>query len=217
MDEDADLERTCIVTRERREPADLIRLVASPDGVATPDLKRKLPGRGAWVSARAEIVARLNDKQLSRALRRPTTVPPDLAGTVERLIRRDALQALSLAKKAGCVTTGFDKAAAVAASGRAIALLHAREAAENGRRKLEGAARGRVPALAPFEGAEMDLALGRIHVIHAALTVGAVSEACLTRCRFLLAYRGEGGDGVRAGAAIEDMAGPNAAAGSKAE
>ncbi|MBN9061452.1 MAG: RNA-binding protein [Rhizobiales bacterium] len=217
MDEEIDLERTCIVTRDKRDPAELIRFVASPDGVATPDLKRKLPGRGAWVAARADIVARLNDKQLSRALKRPTTIPPGLADTVERLLRRDALQALALANKAGRVVTGFDKTAETAAAGRAIALLHAREAAENGRRKLDGAAKGAVPTLSPFESAEMDLALGRIHVIHAALTVGAVSDACLTRCRLLLAYRGEGGDGVRAGAAIEDKAEPIAAAGSKAE
>jgi len=99
VDEEIDLERTCIVTRDKRDPAELIRFVASPDGVATPDLKRKLPGRGAWVAARADIVARLNDKQLSRALKRPTTIPPGLADTVERLLRRDALQALALDRR----------------------------------------------------------------------------------------------------------------------
>lgn len=214
--EDIDLERFCIVTRETRDPSELVRFVRAPDGTATPDLKRKLPGRGAWVTARADILARATAKAFSRALKAETKLPSDLAGQVERLLLRDALQALSLANKAGRVVAGHDKVAEALAAGRAAALLHAREAAANGRRKLDGAARG-VAVLAPFDGAEMDLALGRIHVIHAALTVGAVSDACLARCRFLLAYRGESGDGFRADAAMEDRAGPMAATGSKAE
>lgn len=216
-DGELDLERSCIVTRQAREPGELIRFVCAPDGTVTPDLKRKLPGRGAWVSARADIVAKATAKMFSRALKREAKLPSDLSALVERLLRQDALQALALANKAGCVVAGFDKAAEAVASGRAAAILHAREAADNGRRKLAGAARGKIAFLAPFASEEMDLALGRIHVIHAALTVGAVSDACLGRCRCLLAFRGESGDGICAGDAIEDRAGPTAAAGSKAE
>lgn len=215
--EEIDLERFCIVTRETRDPSELIRFVCAPDGSVTPDLKRKLPGRGAWTTARADIVARATAKMFSRALKREAKVPSDLADLVERLLRRDAIQALSLANKAGRVVTGHDKVAETVTAGRAIALLHAREAAENGRRKLNGAARGAIAILTPFDSEEMDLALGRIHVIHAALTVGAVSDACLARCRFLLAYRGESGDGFRVDAAMEDRTGPTAATGSKAE
>ncbi|WP_342359757.1 RNA-binding protein [Terrarubrum flagellatum] len=216
MDGDVDLERSCIVTRETRDPSELIRFVRAPDGTATPDLKRKLPGRGAWISARAEIISRATPKAFSRAFRAETKIPDDLAGLVERLLRQDALQSLSLANKAGRVVTGFDQALEAVQKNRAVAVLHAREAAENGRRKLQGASRGAIEALAPFESGEMDLALGRIHVIHAALTVGAVSDACLSRCRFLLAFRGESGDGARIGEAVTE-AGPGAQAGSKAE
>lgn len=214
---DIDLERSCIVTRAERDPSELIRFVASPDGIVTPDLKRKLPGRGAWVTARADVVAKATAKLFARALKRQVETPSDLAGLVETLLRRDALQALSMAHKAGGVVIGFDQVEAALASRRAIAVLHAREAAENGRRKLQGAARGAIPLLSPFASAEMDLALGRIHVIHAALTVGAVSDACLARCRLFLAYRGESGDDARVTQAGQDMAEPKASAGSKAE
>ena len=45
------LERLCVATRLVKPVDELIRFVVSPDGVLTPDLKRKLPGRGVWVTA----------------------------------------------------------------------------------------------------------------------------------------------------------------------
>ena len=43
-------ERLCAVTREVKPVDDLIRFVVGPEGVV-PDLKRKLPGRGLWITA----------------------------------------------------------------------------------------------------------------------------------------------------------------------
>ncbi len=50
-------ERTCIVTRVAQAPEAMIRFVRGPDGTVVPDLRGKLPGRGAWVSAKRETVA----------------------------------------------------------------------------------------------------------------------------------------------------------------
>ena len=44
-------ERLCIVTRRVRPVGELIRFVAGPDGSVVADLKRRLPGRGVWVTA----------------------------------------------------------------------------------------------------------------------------------------------------------------------
>lgn len=41
--------RTCVGCRRRRSPADLIRIVRSPDGSLL--VGRTLPGRGAWLCA----------------------------------------------------------------------------------------------------------------------------------------------------------------------
>ena len=51
-------ERTCIVTRETKDTSELIRFVKGPDGSVVPDLKRKLPGRGVWVSGNKSCVAK---------------------------------------------------------------------------------------------------------------------------------------------------------------
>ena len=47
----------CIVTRVVKDEAELIRFVRSPDGTAVPDLARKLPGRGVWVSLDRAVLA----------------------------------------------------------------------------------------------------------------------------------------------------------------
>ena len=48
----AGVERLCVATRRTRPVDDMIRFVVGPDGMLTPDLKRNLPGRGVWVTAR---------------------------------------------------------------------------------------------------------------------------------------------------------------------
>ena len=58
--------RTCIATRETRGVEGMIRFVAAPDGMVTPDLKRKLPGRGVWVTATQEAVTEAVRKKALR-------------------------------------------------------------------------------------------------------------------------------------------------------
>ena len=49
--------RMCAVSREVRGIDELIRFVVTPQGEVIPDLKRKLPGRGLWISASRRTVA----------------------------------------------------------------------------------------------------------------------------------------------------------------
>ena len=49
-------ERTCIVTRRKASPDDMIRFVVGPDATVVPDIRHKLPGRGVWVTASEPIV-----------------------------------------------------------------------------------------------------------------------------------------------------------------
>src|SRR5258706_6362 len=63
-------ERLCVVTREVKPIDEMIRFVVGPDLAVVPDLKRKLPGRGVWVSARRDIVAAAAKRRaLGRAFR----------------------------------------------------------------------------------------------------------------------------------------------------
>jgi uncharacterized protein len=199
-------ERTCIVTREAKPASALMRFVLGPEGVVVPDLRNKLPGRGAWVTPTASAVGdAVRKRAFSRAFKTDAKVAPTLVDEIDAALVRDLKGALALANKAGAVVTGFGKVESAIGSGGVAALLHAKEAAEDGRRKLAGALRKREGALISgtsifddLPGDDLDVALGRVHVIHAALLAGPGSEGCLARWRRLRRFRG-----------VDDGAGPS--------
>lgn len=208
-------DRTCIVTRETREPDGMIRFVAAPDGTVVPDLKRNLPGRGCWVVAEKALVRKAAERNLfARALKAPVTARAELADLVDSLMATATLGTLGLARKAGAVALGATKVEATIRSGKAVAVLHANEASPDGIRKIVAArnavahASGQmVPAFQLFSENEMSLALGATNVIHAVLLGQGAGEAALKRVRMLAAYRGAIHEDTASAAAVaaEDM------------
>ena len=176
----------CLVTREVRPVAELLRFVADPDGRIVFDRKRSLPGRGVWVTAEKDRVAEAARRNLfGRALKTKIDVPNDLADIVADQMRAAVVSALSLARKSGALITGFDTVADALKKGRVTALLHAAEAGADGVAKLQSLARQRkagdrpITAVQWLGGAELSLALGRPNVIHAALLAGRASHHAL--------------------------------------
>jgi uncharacterized protein len=189
-------ERTCMVTRAKALPQDMIRFVVGPAAAVVPDIRRNLPGRGVWVLCCADIVARaVKSQAFSRGFKMKVTASPDLAVEIETELTRDCLQALSIANKAGQVVTGFAKVEVAIASGAISGLVHAAGCSADGVRKLRQCLRrrfgddGAKPWIGLFRSEELDLALGRTNVTHAALAEGAASEGFLDRCRRLQLYR----------------------------
>jgi len=185
----------CIVTRQVRPVDELIRFVLDPGGAVVADLRHRLPGRGVWVSADAGSVAEAEKKRLfARGFKQAVKVEPGLADRVGERLTDAALGALSLARKAGELVLGFAKTEAALASGEAIAVIHAAEAAEDGVRKLDAAIRRRPPEAPPVAvirslGAEqMGLALARPNVIHAALLAGRASTNVISQVAALARY-----------------------------
>ncbi len=188
-------ERSCVVTRVVREEAELIRFVAAPDGTLVADLALRLPGRGVWVTcSRAYVEEAVQKGAFSRGLKQQVRPPEALAGQVEALLGRRALEALSIANKAGEVVTGFFKLESALEKGQIVALLHAQEAANDGRDKLDRRFRAAKPeAPAPiglFSIEELSLALGRPNVVHAGLKGGGASRKLLREVRRLGLYKG---------------------------
>ena len=189
-------DRLCIATRSVRPVDDLIRFVAGPDGLV-PDLKRRLPGRGVWVTARRQTVLEaVRRGAFKRSLKSDVRVPADLPDLVDRLMHRAALDALAIAQKAGEVVCGFAKTEAAIGRNELSALLHASEASRDGLAKLAAAVKRRHSGMADnllrihsFSSADLDLALGRANVVHAALLAGRAGETFLTRWRELERFR----------------------------
>src|SRR3981189_508925 len=102
--------RMCAVTREVRPIDELIRFVVAPSGEVIADLKRKLPGRGLWVSLSQRAVAEaVRRHQFGKGFKREVRVAPTLAADTEALLVRFAIEALAMAAKAGQVVSGFSK------------------------------------------------------------------------------------------------------------
>ncbi len=195
--------RMCAVSREQKPLSELIRFVVSPAGEVVPDVKRKLPGRGLWVSASREVVAEaVRRHQFSKGFKRDVRVAPTLPADTENLLAQSAVEALAMAAKAGQVVSGFAKVegALTARSGRAAvqALIHAADGAGDGIRKLNALARqnagneagtAEFPTITALTSAELDLALGRSNVVHAALLAGPASKTFLSRSQILVRYR----------------------------
>jgi len=190
-------ERCCALTRKVMPVDELIRFVVGPDGAVVPDVKRKLPGRGLWIAATGAAVSEaVRRNAFARGFKRQVRAAPDLTAETERLLERAALDALAIAGKAGGVVAGTAKVADALAGDDVLALIHAGDAAADGRRKLDALLHRKTPGksretviIETFSGQQLDLALNRPNVVHAALLAGAGSETFLARVRRLERFR----------------------------
>lgn len=167
-------DRRCIVSGASLTDAQLIRFALGPDGVVTPDVAAKLPGRGAWVRADRDSVALAGKKgAFARAFKTAVKVPDDLVGLTEKLLARRCLDMLGLATRAGALAVGATQVEKATRAKPSFLLIEAADGAEEGREKLMSLHIGLwgapPPAAACFTAAEMGVALGRERVIHASL------------------------------------------------
>ena len=190
-------ERTCALSRELKPVSKMIRFVLGPAGEVVPDVKRKLPGRGIWITAsRAAIDDAARRNVFARGFKRDVRVAGDLAARTDQLIERAAIDALAMAGKAGAVISGFTRIEAAIGRDEIRALLHAADAGDEGKRKLDAALHrettgksSEIVVIDAFTGAQLDLALNRPNVVHAALLAGPGSETFLTRAARLRYFR----------------------------
>jgi len=192
-------ERKCVVSGEQRPLSDLIRFVVGPGETVVPDLKRRLPGRGAWVVCRRDVLERAVQKgYFARAFKRQVKVDPQLSQMVEDLLKQDALARLSLANKASAVVAGFSKVERALESDHVAGLLHGSDASDDGCRKLDGkflknlgeaGTEGRIARC--FNVDELSLALGRSNVVHAAVIEVKSARALLDAVARFDAFRAD--------------------------
>jgi predicted RNA-binding protein YlxR (DUF448 family) len=187
-------ERRCIVSHETGSGANLVRFALSPDGVVTPDVAAKLPGRGAWVSANRASIDQAGKKgAFARAFKAQVKVPDDLANTVETLLLRRCLDLLGMARRAGAIAIGATQVGAAIRAKPVFVLIEAADGAEEGREKLMSlhiGLWGRPPAaVGCFSAEELGVALGRERVIHACLLQERLAEAWAAEIGRLAGFR----------------------------
>ena len=193
MREGSKPERTCILTRRKGTRDELIRLALGPDGTVAPDVRARAPGRGAWIGvARAELDEANAKGKLKAALQRAfktadISVPSDLGERTEAALRQVALDRLGMEARSGNLVHGAERVETAARAGKIHFLLHAADAGEDGRKRLDQAWRvgGGGPQGVIFAESRpiLSMALGRENVVHVALT----DPAAASRVRHALA------------------------------
>ena len=198
-DEDFDVEigplRRCIVTRERLPKERMIRFVLGPDRMVVPDLAARLPGRGMWLSARADVVETARTKgglarSFARAARGPVTLPVDLAALLQASLVRRIVDLLGLARRAGQAVSGFQKAREWLVAGRAGLVVQASDGSADERARFLSGVKDGVPVAAPLPGAELGRIFGRDHAVHVVVSPGRLAEALANEIARLSALRG---------------------------
>jgi predicted RNA-binding protein YlxR (DUF448 family) len=195
--EESGSERTCLVTGWKGPPETMLRFALSGEGEVVPDIRRRLPGRGVWTRLDAAIVRQAATKQaFARAFRAAAKAEPALAETVDHLLESDALQFLSMVNKSGEVVAGAFKVEGAINAGAVVGLIQASDGAPDGAQKAErllraklGEAAQSVSRINIFTSRQLDLALGKTNVIHAALIAGEVSAAFLAKVERLKQFR----------------------------
>jgi len=175
----------------------MIRFVRGPENRVYPDLQRKLPGRGVWVTARQGDLEKAIAKGLfARGFRDRVEVDENLPALVSGLMRKSALQALAMAKKAGLLATGQAKAEAAIRDGITVALIQASDAGSDGAKKLQSAIKAQevyegnaIKRVDEFSSEELDRALNGTNTAYVALLKGGATQKLMQMIDRLTNYK----------------------------
>ncbi|MCO6419122.1 RNA-binding protein [Siccirubricoccus sp. KC 17139] len=190
--------RRCVVTREVRPKQEMLRFVLGPDRHLVPDLQGKLPGRGMWLSARADVLERAVTRgAFQKAARGTVHLPPDLRARIEDGLRRRVRDLVGLARRAGQAVSGWVAVRDWLQAGKVGLLVEASDGSPAERARLVGS-RG-TPVVAPLPAADLGGVFGRDHAVHVAIAPGRLADAILAEANRLSGIAGAAGQPARPG------------------
>lgn len=170
-------ERKCIVTGEVKEKDELLRFTLIPGNIVVPDFKKKLPGRGLYVSNSKQVLdTAVKKNYFAKATKGRGRADANLVDLVENLLKKKGLETINLARKAGDLVTGFEKVREVLGKGKAAFILEASDAGADGHEKMLAQAKG-LDVFVLYSSEELDKALDKVNTVHAAFIKSEMSKA----------------------------------------
>ena len=181
--------RRCIVTRESGPKEGMVRFVLDPEGRVVPDLEGRLPGRGMWLSADADVLERATKRgAFAKAARRTVHVPPDLRARIEDGLTRRIRDLVGFARRGGQAVCGRESVLEWLRAGRAGLLVEAADGSSSERARLVG---GRdVPVVSPLTADILGTVFGRDHAVHVAIARGRMAGAIAAEAKRLAGFGG---------------------------
>ena len=70
--------RTCLLTGVEKTQDELLRFTLTPDRQVVPDLKKRLPGKGFYLTNSRQVLSEAINKNIFRKLGKNTTIMPNL-------------------------------------------------------------------------------------------------------------------------------------------
>lgn len=188
-DDDAGPTRRCVASGERLDKSALIRFVASPDGVVTPDLEARLPGRGLYVRAReADLALAVKKNLFSRAAKKSLRLPDDLTERVGRLLLERVQGCLGMARRGGAAVAGYDQVSDALRHGKAHLLVQASDGSAAPRQRLAMLATG-LPVIEPLTAEALGAPFGRDRLVHLAICGKSIAAALQAASNRLVGFR----------------------------
>lgn len=187
--------RRCVVTRESGPKEAMLRFVLGPDRVLVADLEGRLPGRGMWLSAEADVLERAMKRgAFAKAARGTVQLPPDLRLWIEDGLRRRIRDFVGFARRGGQAICGREAVREWLQSGKAGLLVEASDGSAPERARLVGGSG--VTVVAPLPAAVLGAVFGRDHVAHVAIAPGRLAAAIMVEAGRLAGIAGAGRTGM---------------------
>jgi ribosomal protein L7Ae-like RNA K-turn-binding protein len=159
-----------------------------PDKVIVPDIVGRLPGKGFWLKSSKSVILDACKKNIfARHARTSVTVPEDLIGLVEGLLRKRCLEIFGLAKRAGQMVGGYEKVRSILLIEKVGVLFMASDIAKDGKNKISGLATG-ATIINCFSGSELGAAIGRERLVHAVIRPGGFAQKLLSETSRLMGF-----------------------------
>ncbi len=179
--------RRCIVTRESGPKEGMVRFVLDPERRVVPDLEGRLPGRGMWLSADADVLERAVKRgAFAKAARGAVHVPPDLRARIEDGLTRRIRDLIGFARRGGQAVCGRQAVLEWLRAGRAGLLVEAADGSPTERARLVG---GRdTPVVSPLPAAALGAVFGRDHAVHVAVAPGRLADAIAGEAKRLAGF-----------------------------
>src|SRR5574344_1320067 len=172
MKKEQDNMRKCIVTGEVKETESLLRFVVLK-GEVYPDFKKKLEGKGIWLSCAKTILQKAIEKGLfAKVARKNARADALLLEQVENVLKTTAQSYLSLAKKADGLIIGLDKVEDGVKSNMVACGRRAIDAGADGEKKVALLQNRGIEFINIFTGEELNKILGKENVAYVAVKKG---------------------------------------------
>ena len=162
------VERKCILECVVKKTEDLLRFVVL-DNTLLPDFNKKLPGKGIYITNnQLSLKAALDKKLFQKVSHQNLNIDSNMVDVVEGLLKKQALNSINIARKAGALVSGFEKVKEVIKKNNVEFIIQASNAGQDGKEKIAFLAKS-IEIFNLFSIDELDITLNKENTVHIAI------------------------------------------------